>query len=99
MDNIGHNPSSRTASDSLHGTAISLFQYPSLDDEGVKVNYINIDVPQKKKLALPEEYANVQPIIMPKSDPSTPPSNGVIRQNTELLEEALHSENRLVISN
>ena len=30
IDNIGHNPSSNTATNSFHGTAISLFQDPSL---------------------------------------------------------------------
>ena len=29
VDNIDHNPSSRTAKDSFHGTAISLTQHPS----------------------------------------------------------------------
>ena len=30
IDNINHNPSSNTATSSFHGTAISLFQHPSL---------------------------------------------------------------------
>ena len=33
MDNIDHNPSS-TATESYHGTGISLFQHPSLHNQG-----------------------------------------------------------------
>ena len=33
-DNIDHNPSSTTSKDSYHGTAISLFQQPTVDNTG-----------------------------------------------------------------
>ena len=35
VDNIDHNPSSTTARDSFHGTAISLHQHPTFAGEGV----------------------------------------------------------------
>ena len=34
VDNIDHNPTSRTAQDSFHGTGISLFQHPSAENPG-----------------------------------------------------------------
>ena len=34
VDNIDHNPSSTTATGSLHGTAISLFQHPTKENQG-----------------------------------------------------------------
>ena len=37
MDNIDHNPTASTATTSFHGTSISLFQYPSLDNKGEKL--------------------------------------------------------------
>lgn len=35
-DNINHNPSSTTAKDSFYGTAISLFQHPSVHNPGLE---------------------------------------------------------------
>ena len=34
VDNIDHNPSSTTAKDSFHGTGISLFQQPTVENPG-----------------------------------------------------------------
>ena len=39
VDNIDHNPSSRTAKDSFHGTAISLTQHPSPGNLGTDPSY------------------------------------------------------------
>ena len=36
MDNIDHNPTATTATTSLHGTSISVFQHPTSDDQGEK---------------------------------------------------------------
>ena len=35
VDNIDHNPSSTSAHDAFHGTALSLFQHPNKDNSGV----------------------------------------------------------------
>ena len=35
VDNIDHNPSARTAKDSLHGAAVSPTQHPSIDGDGI----------------------------------------------------------------
>jgi len=50
VDNIGHNPSSRTAKDSFHGTAVSLTLHPSTDREGITRGRVVIspDSPKKK---------------------------------------------------
>ncbi|KAG7169097.1 hypothetical protein Hamer_G018877, partial [Homarus americanus] len=37
VDNIDHNPSSNTATDSFHSTGISLFQNPNFDGQGTGV--------------------------------------------------------------
>ena len=42
MDNIDHNPTSTTATTSFHGTSISLFQYPTADNKGEKLDPIKI---------------------------------------------------------
>ena len=51
VDNIDHNPSSRTSKDSFHGTAISLTQHPSEENEGNDrgIVIINPDIINQKK--------------------------------------------------
>lgn len=64
VDNIDHNPSSRTAKDSFHGTAISLTQHPTIDFAGIDRNrvLINADVPKRKTVSnLPDSYSGIQP--------------------------------------
>ena len=34
FDNLDHNPSSSTSTNSFHGTVISLFQFPTKDEPG-----------------------------------------------------------------
>ena len=34
MDNIDHNPTTKTASTSFHDTSISIFQHPNADNKG-----------------------------------------------------------------
>jgi len=43
VDNIDHNPSSRTVKDSFHGTAISLTEHPTNDLDGIDRNRVLID--------------------------------------------------------
>ena len=43
LDNLDHNPSSRTATLSFHGTGISIFQFPSLDKPGLSRERPEID--------------------------------------------------------
>ena len=54
VDNIDHNPSSRTAKDSFHGTAISLTEHPTNDFGGIDSNrvLINPDLPKRKTVSV-----------------------------------------------
>ena len=49
MDNIDHNPTATTATTSFHGTSISLYQHPSTDNEGEKLESIRINKRQQGK--------------------------------------------------
>eukprot|EP00112_Aurelia_sp_Birch-Aquarium-sp1_P023888 Seg731.3 transcript_id=Seg731.3/GoldUCD/mRNA.D3Y31 product="hypothetical protein" protein_id=Seg731.3/GoldUCD/D3Y31 len=61
IDNIDHNPSSTTATESFHGTTISVFQHPATE--------MTVALPELKKdiadsrteLRLPESYTSLPP--------------------------------------
>lgn len=75
VDNIDCNPSSKTATNSLHGTGISLFLQLSfeLKDEKRKFNTkYNTTRNMQKLVLLPESYANVTQVTLPKNVPSLP---------------------------
>ena len=52
LDNIDHNPSSTTATSSLHGTGISILQHPNFENEGTKFEKTSI-ASTKSKTVLP----------------------------------------------
>ena len=52
IDNINHNPSFNTATSSLHGTAISLFQHSPLG-KGDEIEVPDFQIKQKKLKKLP----------------------------------------------
>ncbi len=63
VDNIDHNPSSATASDSFHGTAISVVQHPSAVGEGAELEKPPfISTARKSIKPLPSFYSNVSPV-------------------------------------
>ena len=63
VDNIDHNPSSRTAKDSFHGTGISLMQFPTSERPGVQRERVQQDIPRQSKiLPLPQSYTLVHPV-------------------------------------
>ena len=66
LDNLDHNPTSRTASSSFHGTGISLFQFPTSEKPGLHQECLKIN---SKK---PGESSIVGPIL-PHSYTSVPP--------------------------
>ena len=75
FDNIDHNPSARTAKDSFHGTAISIMQAPTEENEGVdrQSEIITEEVIEEKKmLQLPEIYTEVPPTILKTTEPTVP---------------------------
>ncbi len=69
VDNIDHNPSSNTSTDSFHGTAISLFQHPT--NLIVTTPIAQIRLPETSgstansaKPQLPMWYSNVPPFLL-----------------------------------
>ncbi len=49
LDNLDHNPSSTTAKGSFHGTAISLFQFPTSSNFGERQDNIRLPLADTKK--------------------------------------------------
>ena len=83
IDNIDHNPSSTTASDSFHGTAISLVQHPTATNKGTErgINVISGTAQEVKDISqLPLAFYNVPPAVLRANDPIVPePPSGYIR--------------------
>ena len=62
---MDHNPTSTTADSSFHGTAISVFQHPEKDSEGVKRNLTCVLGQKDLRLdPLPDEYTIVPAAII-----------------------------------
>ena len=79
LDNLDHNPSSTTATDSLHGTGISLFQFPSSSSPGDQ-NQRPLTLPSTstpKNHQLHDDYATVPAIELAKArvDIPKPPNS------------------------
>ena len=82
VDNIDYNPSSTTAHDSFHGTAISLVQHPTTsnkgNDRGIPV--LNTAAESQRKIAqLPEAYTNVPPAVLQVKEPFAPALVGPLK--------------------
>ena len=73
LDNIDHNPTSTTAASSLHGTGISMFQLPTVNNPGEERPPVTIP-PKGTGHALPEEYATVHPVQLDTSKAVVPVS-------------------------
>ena len=65
INNTDHNPSSKTAKSSFHGTSISIFQHPINNNFGEQREMLHIAEWQstKKEPPLPRSYTNVQLIL------------------------------------
>ena len=74
VDNIDHNPSSSTATGSLHGTAISLFQHATKENHGQERAPVqpSFDHPTRSIAPLPKQYAEVPPLQPWKTNPPFP---------------------------
>ena len=74
VDNIDHNPSSTTAKDSFHGTGISLFQQPTVENPGIDrgLSFWNEDTRGKSIAPLPESYTTINPVVDIRKDPPLP---------------------------
>lgn len=65
LDNLDHNPTSRTATSSFHGTGISMFQFPTVENPGLDQEpmEINFHRPASRKgPMLPPLYTFVPPM-------------------------------------
>ena len=83
VDNIDHNPSSISAHDSFHGTAISLVQHLTSEEKG-NVRATDVFDPTKsstsKKIAqLPSSYSEVPPVALPSEQLHVPETTGQLQ--------------------
>ena len=94
VDNINHNPSSTTATDSFLGTGISMFQHPTAENEGQSRDVVVIETSSTSKAinTLQESYTTVPPLILPSSTPVVPPQNGDLIGNGMSLPNAFQCE-------
>jgi hypothetical protein len=97
VDNIDHNPSSTTAQGSFHGTGISLFQHPSVDNRGEDRDDVEHVTSSRKTIApLPESYSIVPPVVLPGTEPVIPCVPEPPTGSTELFPDAIATEYRFV---
>ena len=59
LDNIDHNPSATTAQGAFHGTAVSIFQFPTASNAGIARDPLVLEQSQSSKCSLPDKYSNV----------------------------------------
>ncbi len=65
FDNIDHNPSSNTAQGSLHGSGISIFQFPTISNNGEKLESLSyLPLKTSKESVLPTMYTVIPSVIL-----------------------------------
>ena len=77
VDNIDHNPSSTTATQSFHWTAISLMQHPAFPGAGIDRNIIIVGGPNARGKAvdcLPHYYTDVPSVTSSIKNTPVPPT-------------------------
>ena len=82
VDNIDHNPSSTTAKESFHGTAISLFQHSSFTGEGVNRSLVIAEGSEKTSnrkivINLPYDFTNIPIVTSTITNLTIPPADVV----------------------
>lgn len=97
VDNIDHNPSSRTAKDSFHGTAISITQHPSADSQGQEREQVSQQdyTLTKSKIVnnLPEFYTTITPVTDgSKKDIFCPKVTGSYKPKEDMLSKSITEE-------
>ena len=97
-DNIDHNPSSATSTDSFHGTSISLFQSVTTedtisDDNGSGFSHhITPQKGQRKVKDLPISYSEIKPTGLPSSDVYVPLTAGNMNSSCNNLSKEMEKE-------
>ena len=95
VDNIDHNPSSTTAKDSFQGTSLSLFQHPTLENQGTDrpaVSYVERPVITKTAAPLPDFYVSIPPVVLRNGEPEIPQQKQIPNSSTESLHDAIIAE-------
>ena len=93
LDNLDHNLTSTTATDSFHGTAMSLFQSPTKSNPGYPQDGIRlISLEAKKKIVLPDNYTVVPAITFKKDKIQVPKPLNKINAVVDHLEGAQAQE-------
>lgn len=93
VDNIDHNPSSATAADSFHGTAISVIQHPLVGGEGVALEKPPFNPAARKSIQpLPSFYTNVPPVAKSCVQSPIKMLQGPLPVDLETMEVAIQHE-------
>ena len=72
IDNIDHNPSSTTATGSLHGTAISIMQHVTMENPGETREIQFHKGPFENEPSLPDDFAIVPAVSLNHANVSVP---------------------------
>ena len=102
VDNIDHNPSSRTAKDSWHGTAISTSQHLKDKDDGTIWQPLDLqkDKLQSKLLKqLPTEYTSISPYVLKNKNIVTPTKAGTSQEVSIELSFVIYRRYEFAIAN
>ena len=94
VDNIDHNPSSTTASDLFHGTAVSLTNHLSDTCLGVErdVFHTTTTLPSKTVMHIPSSYSKFPPATLQNKHPMVPQLQGYANPTSDLVSEAREKE-------
>ena len=95
INNIDHNPTSTSATDSFHGTGISRFQHPyhhnqCLDRREHRI--LEQSSTKKTLLELPQYYTNVHPLVTLKKEVLIPQVHSPLHTDGQVVSWALHKE-------
>ena len=96
IDSIDHNPSSKAAEESFHGTGISLFQHPTKSNHGLEQFSNEAEVESDKLIELPEAYTDVKPISSFNDETEHRNYSDVANQSNDLEASVLAEEERYV---
>ena len=96
VDNIDHNPSYTTASDSFHGTAIPLTNHLSDSCPGVERDVIHgtIASPSKTDIYIPSRYSTFPPATLQNKHPVVPQLQGYFNPTDDSISEATEKEHQ-----
>jgi hypothetical protein len=78
LDNLDHNPSSATAKGAYHGTGMSLFQSPTVSNQGNAQDVMSLQPQSTKNFSLPDNYTIVPAVALKKENVVVPKPPGEI---------------------